>query len=108
MSVQGSGLKKLNIRADLTLVPYGSSIKCARSDSPSPCTCTCAFSLQLYGYFFKENMTFFEFLPIKGPRTLQDKEATIQNYRKILNQNTKKRPGIEFTLLNYNGGNRNG
>lgn len=53
-------------------------------------------------------MTFFEFLPIKGPRTLQDKEATIQNYRKILNQNTKKRPGIEFTLLNYNGGNRNG
>ena len=54
--------------------------------------------------FFKEDMAykFCEFLSIWEPQTtLQIKETTVQSYRKITNQNTKKNPGIEFTLFNY-------
>ena len=34
---------------------------------------------------------------------LQNKEANVQNYQKMLNQNTKKNPGIEFALFNCKG-----
>ena len=34
---------------------------------------------------------------------LQNKETTVQRYQKILNQNTKKNPGIEVALFNFTG-----
>ena len=38
---------------------------------------------------------------IKEPQTtLQNKETTVQSYRKMLNQNTKKSPGIGFAICN--------
>ena len=45
--------------------------------------------------FFKEDMTdeFFELLSTKEPQeTLQNKETTVQNYRKMSNQYTKETP----------------
>ena len=56
--------------------------------------------------FFKEDITdiFCELLSIKEPQaTLQNKETTVQSYRKMANQNTKKSPGIEFVLFNCMG-----
>ena len=56
--------------------------------------------------FFKEDSAdkFCEFLSIREPQTtLQIKETTVQSHRKMSNQNTKKSPGIEFTLFNYTG-----
>ena len=35
--------------------------------------------------------------------TSQNKETTIQSFRKMLNQNTKKSAGIEFALFDYTG-----
>ena len=35
--------------------------------------------------------------------TFQNKETTIQSFRKMLNQNTKKSAGIEFALIDYMG-----
>ena len=35
----------------------------------------------------------------KEDMALQNKETTNQSYRKMLNQNTKKSPGIEFALF---------
>ena len=47
---------------------------------------------------------FCELLSIKEPQTvLQNKETTAQSYRKILNQNTKKSPGIKFAVLTVQG-----
>ena len=47
---------------------------------------------------------FCELLSIKEPQTnLQNKETTVQSYRKTSNQNTKKSPGIEFALFNCAG-----
>ena len=44
---------------------------------------------------------FCELLSIKELlTTLQNKETTLQSYRKMSNQSTSKRPGIEFTLFN--------
>ena len=34
---------------------------------------------------------------------LQNKETTVQRYQKILNQNTRKNPGIEVALFNFTG-----
>ena len=34
---------------------------------------------------------------------LQNKVTTVQRYQKILNQNTKKNPGIEVALFNFTG-----
>ena len=34
---------------------------------------------------------------------LRNKETTVQRYQKILNQNTKKNPGIEVALFNFTG-----
>ena len=43
---------------------------------------------------------FCELLPIKETKTtLQKIENTIQSYRKMSKQNTKKSPGIEFTFF---------
>ena len=40
-------------------------------------------------------------ISIKEPHTtLQNKEITLQSYRKMLNQNTKKSPGVEFAIYN--------
>ena len=53
--------------------------------------------------FFKEDMTdeFFELLSTKEPQeTLQNKETTVQNYRKMSNQYTNESPRIEFALFN--------
>ena len=52
--------------------------------------------------FFKGDMTdiFRELLSIKETQTtLQNKETTVQSYRKISNQNAKKSPGIEVVLF---------
>ena len=56
--------------------------------------------------FFKGNMTdiFCELLSIKEPQTtLQNKETTVQSYRKMSIQNTKKSLGIEVVLLTVRG-----
>ena len=45
--------------------------------------------------------TFRELLLIKQKQTLQNKETTVQSYRKMSNQNTKKCPGIEVVYI-YN------
>ena len=39
----------------------------------------------------------------KEDMALQNKETTIQSYQKMLNQNTKKSPGIEFALFTCTG-----
>ena len=52
--------------------------------------------------FYKGDMTdiFRELLSIKETQTtLQNKETTVQSYRKISNQNAKKSPGIEVVLF---------
>ena len=46
---------------------------------------------------------FCQLLSVKEPQTFQNKENTIQSYQKMLNQNTKKSPGIEFALFSYTG-----
>ena len=43
---------------------------------------------------------FCEFLSIKEPQTLQNKETTVQSYQKMSNQNTNKSLGIKFALFN--------
>ena len=44
---------------------------------------------------------FSELLSMKEPQTtLQNKETTVRSYRKMFNQSTSKRPGIEFVLFN--------
>ena len=56
--------------------------------------------------FFKEDITdiFCESVSIKEPQTRsQNKETTVQNYQEMLNQNTKKSPGIEIALFNCTG-----
>ena len=53
--------------------------------------------------FFKEYMTdiFCELLSTKEPQpTLQNKEPTVESYRKMLNQNSKKSLAIELALFN--------
>ena len=106
---------KWNKTFSWTVIPNGSSVKYVGSDFlildlPPRSTCTYAFNIhpspliQAYGeYFFKEDMTdiFCELLPIKETKTtLQKIENTIQSYRKMSKQNTKKSPGIEFTFFN--------
>ena len=96
----------------------GSSIKCLRSDfvilDPSaPCTCRYIISLHRLSsstivriLVFKGDMTdtFCELLSIKEPRvTLQNKEATVQSYRKMSKQNTKKSPELEGVYFNCTG-----
>ena len=52
--------------------------------------------------FFKGDMTdiFRELLSIKETQTtLQNKETTVQSYRKTSNKNAKKSPGIEVVLF---------
>ena len=80
------------------------------SPSPSPCTCTYVFGLhhpiplvQAYRQYTANYYIFCELLPIKEPQTLQNEETTVQNYQKILNQNTKKSPEIKFMLFNCTG-----
>ena len=46
---------------------------------------------------------FWELLSIKEPQTLQNRETTVQSYRKISNHNTTTIPGIEFVLFNCTG-----
>ena len=47
---------------------------------------------------------FCELLSIKEPQTtLQNKENTVQSYRKMSIQNTKKSLGIEVVLLTVRG-----
>ena len=61
--------------------------------SPPPCTYTYAFNLHPLPLFC-------ELLSIKEPQTtLQNKETTVQSYRRISNQSTSKRPEIEIALL---------
>ena len=44
---------------------------------------------------------FYKLLSIKELYTkLQNKEAIVQSYRKMSNQNTKKSPGIQSALFN--------
>ena len=51
--------------------------------------------------------TFCELLSIKNNQNvLQNKVTTVQNYRKMANQNTKISPGFEFALFNCTGGMR--
>ena len=55
---------------------------------------------------FKGDMTdiFCELLSIKEPQTtLQNKETTVQSYRKMSIQNTKKSLSIEVVLLTVRG-----
>ena len=75
---------------------------------PSPCVdahMLLAYTLfplvWAYRYFLKK---IFQRLSIKKTHTtLQNKETTVQSYQKILNQNTKKSPGIKGTLFNCTG-----
>ena len=43
---------------------------------------------------------FCELVSIKELQTILRKKTTVQNYWKMSNQNTKKRPGTEFKLFN--------
>ena len=53
---------------------------------------------------FKENITYIFVNSNKEPQiTSQNKETTMQSFRKMLNQNTKKSAGIEFALFDYTG-----
>lgn len=66
-----------------------------------------AHTILAYILFFKGDMTryiFCELLSIKGSQTtLQNKETNVQSYGKMSNQNTRKVPGIEFSLFNCTG-----
>ena len=56
--------------------------------------------------FFKEDMVdiFCKSLSIKEPQTtLQNKETTLQSYRKMSNKNTEKSHPIEGALFNCRG-----
>ena len=56
--------------------------------------------------FFKEDMVdiFCKLLSIKEPQTtLQNKETTLQSYRKMSNKNTEKSQPIEGALFNWTG-----
>ena len=89
------------------------SIKLARSDfviqTPHTCTSIYAFNIQpllpttsVQILFFKETMTdiFCQLPSIKEPQTTsQNKETTLQSYRKMSIQNTKTSLGIEVVLL---------
>ena len=60
-------------------------------------------STSLWTLLFKKDITaiFCELLSIKEPQTnLQNKETTVQSYRKMLSQNTKKNLDTEFALFN--------
>ena len=74
---------------------------------PSPCTCTYTFSLHRM-WFVRENVSerdkFCELLSIKEPQTtLQNREATVQSCRKMLNKNAKKSPEIEGAIFERTG-----
>ena len=72
-----------------------------RNFKPSLPLCTCTYAFSLHPLPPLVTCIFCELLSIKEPQaTLQNKENSVQSYRRMSNQNTKKSPGIEFALFN--------